>query len=48
MKIYSGSFTQWHLYLMKQIQKDKKKIEKLDKITNNLKMASNEIIHRLR
>jgi len=48
MKIYEGSFTQWHLYLLKQIRKDKKKIEKLDKISNNLKMATNEIIHSVR
>lgn len=48
MKLFDGSFTQWHLYLLKQIRKDRRKIEKLDKIRNNSKMQSNEIIHRIR
>lgn len=48
MKLFEGSFTQWHQYLSKQILKDRRKIEKLDKIRNNLKMQTNEIIYRLR
>jgi len=47
-EIFSGTFTEWHKYLSNQLKKDRKKIEKLDKIRNIFKMQSNEIIHRLR
>lgn len=46
-KIFEGTFTEWHKYLHRQIEKDLRKIKKLEKFKNNAKLKNYEIVQRV-